>query len=159
MKGKDFKVLCRRVLGMDNAFQGKEMPDDWEIQIGTKHGVEKLDTWMDDGKATILFGESSNNTLWKCTEEELPEPNKIVLCYWYKPDCLYRLCYLNEDGKWMHPLNGEKYECVQGGVMKHMFDDNPYTERRICYKMTSAFPVTSPDIWTYLPDKPKHFNP
>lgn len=158
MKGKEFKVLCRRVLGMDFWFKGKEMPDDWEIQIGTKHGIEKLDTWMDDNNAIVLYGESDNEPLWKCTEEDLPDPNKLVLCYWNKTETLYRLCYLNEDGKWMHPLNGEEYEC-SFGVMAHDFDDHPHTERRICYKMESTLPVKTPDFWTYLPEKPKDSNP
>ena len=39
-----------------------EMPDDWKIMVFTRHGIEPLDSWMDEphNKQILLCGESVN---------------------------------------------------------------------------------------------------
>lgn len=63
MKAKDFKTLCRRILNLEaNGFH-TEMPDDWNVNILTKNGVETLETWMDEPhyKQILLCGNSTND--------------------------------------------------------------------------------------------------
>ena len=63
MKAKDFKTLCRRILNLEaNGFH-TEMPDDWNVNILTKNGVETLETWMDEPhyKQILLCGKSAND--------------------------------------------------------------------------------------------------
>jgi hypothetical protein len=60
MKGKDFKTLCRRCLNLEaNGFHG-EMPDDWNINIGTCLGEEDILSWDDNvsEKTTTIIGVS-----------------------------------------------------------------------------------------------------
>lgn len=63
MKAKDFKTLCRRILNLEaNGFH-TEMPDDWNVNILTKNGVDTLDTWIDEPhcKQILLCGKSAND--------------------------------------------------------------------------------------------------
>lgn len=63
MKAKDFKTLCRRILNLEaNGFH-TEMPDDWNVNILTKNGVEMLETWMDEPhcKQILLCGKTAND--------------------------------------------------------------------------------------------------
>jgi hypothetical protein len=60
MKGEVFKALCRRCLNLEpNGFHG-EMPDDWNINIGTCLGEEDILSWDDNvsEKTTTIIGVS-----------------------------------------------------------------------------------------------------
>ena len=60
MKAKKFKSFCRICLGLEpNGFHG-EMPDDWNINIGTCLGEEDILMWDDshDERTTTLVGVS-----------------------------------------------------------------------------------------------------
>ena len=86
MKAKKFKTLCRRILHLDANGWNAEMPDDWKIMVFTRHGIEPLDTWMDESqnKQILLCGKSVNDEpIWhKASEDDLPEH--------YTRICLYR---------------------------------------------------------------------
>ena len=62
MKAEKFKTLCRRILNLEANGWKAEMPDDWEIMVFTRHGIEPLDSWMDEphNKQILLCGESVN---------------------------------------------------------------------------------------------------
>lgn len=62
MKAERFKTLCRRILHLEVNGWDAEMPDDWQIMVFTRNGVEPLDSWMDnvDKKQILLCGESVN---------------------------------------------------------------------------------------------------
>ena len=62
MKADKFKTLCRRILHLEENGWRAEMPDDWNIMVFTRHGIEPLDSWMDevDNKQILLCGESVN---------------------------------------------------------------------------------------------------
>ena len=74
MKAKDFKTLCSRILNLEaNGFH-TEMPDDWNVNILTKNGVETLETWMDEPhyKQILLCGKSANdNPLEEVTQSNV----------------------------------------------------------------------------------------
>ena len=60
MKAKVFKTLCRRCLNLEPNGFGGEMPDDWNINIGTCLGEEDILMWDDDhkGRTTTIIGVS-----------------------------------------------------------------------------------------------------
>lgn len=86
MKAKKFKTLCRRILNLEANGWKAEMPDDWKIMVFTRHGIEPLDSWMDevDNKQILLCGKSVNEEpIWhKASEDDLPEHGDRI--------CLYR---------------------------------------------------------------------
>lgn len=60
MKAKKFKSFCRICLGLEANGFGGEMPDDWNVNIGTCLGEEDILMWDDNhsGKTTTLCGVS-----------------------------------------------------------------------------------------------------
>jgi hypothetical protein len=83
MKAKKFKEFCRIVLGLyPNGFGG-EMPDDWDVNIGTCLGEEDILMWDDshNEKTTTLIGESmygyKEDALKHFTTEELQREIKM----------------------------------------------------------------------------------
>lgn len=60
MKAKQFKTLCRRCLNLEANGFGSEMPDDWNINIGTCLGEEEILTWDDnhEDRTTTIIGVS-----------------------------------------------------------------------------------------------------
>ena len=77
MKAKKFKSFCRICLGLEpNGFHD-EMPDDWNINIGTCLGEEDILMWDDahDERTTTLVGVSmygyKEDALKNFTTEEL----------------------------------------------------------------------------------------
>ena len=77
MKAKKFKSFCRICLGLEPNGFGGEMPDDWEVNIGTCLGEGDILAWYDDGKGktTTLCGVSMDgykeDALKHFTTEEL----------------------------------------------------------------------------------------
>lgn len=60
MKAKKFKSFCRICLGLEPNGFGGEMPDDWNVNIGTCLGEEDILMWDDNhsDKTTTLCGVS-----------------------------------------------------------------------------------------------------
>ena len=124
MKAKKFKTLCRRILNLEANGWKAEMPDDWKIMVFTRHGIEPLDSWMDevDNKQILLCGKSVNEEpIWhKVSEDDLPydrasialyhdgalytgeyRPNPVPLGELYDGDCNWfslgdKWCYLKD---------------------------------------------------------------
>ena len=84
MKAEKFKTLCRRILHLEPNGWHKEMPDDWRLMVMTRHGVEPLDSWMDepDKKQILLCGESVNGEpVWHKADELPRQGENIIMLY------------------------------------------------------------------------------